>query len=126
MEDYIERSVRLIRYYLPPTPRQIDYQLKSGSASLGQSPSGQPQIRLTHYFQKGDSMTFTYDAASKRLLHVSVQSALGGNPKDPVTLEADFEALPDGVNHYASATATAKAKKVQIRMSNNLYQKLAN
>jgi hypothetical protein len=126
MEDYIERTVRLIQYYLPPTPRQIDYQLKSGSASLGQSPDGHPQIRLTHYFQQGDSMVFTYDAASKKLLHVSVSSALGGSPKDPVTLEADFQTLPDGVNHYSSATVVAKARKVQIRMTNTLYQKLAN
>jgi len=37
-----------------------------------------------------------------------------------------FEKLPDGVNHVSSATLNATAKKVQVKVKNVSYQKLAN
>ncbi len=67
----------------------------------------------------------SYDPESKRLIRVIIASNLG-NPKDPVTLEAVYEALPDGVNHLASATLIAKKKNVQVKMQNVSYQKAAN
>ena len=79
---------------------------------------------MKDYFQTGDSVVFTYDPKSKVLLQVNVFSDLA-NPKDPVTMEAVFETLPDGVNHLASTTLNAPAKKVQIKTRNMLYEKLA-
>ena len=70
-------------------------------------------------------MVFTYDSVSKVLLRVNVVSSLG-SPKDPVTLEAVFETLPDGVNHISSATLNASSRKVQVRARNVMYQKIAN
>ena len=54
-----------------------------------------------------------------------VSSNLSG-PKDPVTLEAVFELLPDNVNHLATATLKAPAKKVQVNVKNTDYKKLEN
>jgi hypothetical protein len=125
MEDYIERSISLIHYYVPPKPEQIQSLVRNGSAFLGQSQDGKPQIRFEHYFQAGDSLVLIYDPTSKELLRGSIGSNLG-SPKDPVTLDAVFETLPDGVNHLASATLNATRKKVQVRMRNDTYQKAAN
>jgi hypothetical protein len=125
MQDYIERAVSRIHTYLPPKPEQIDYLLQKGLASLGQSRSGKSEVRFTHYFQDGDSLVFTYDSVSKVLLQVGVVSTLG-SPKDPVTMEAVFETLPDGVNHLSSATLNANSRKVQVKTRNVMYQKLAN
>ncbi len=46
-----------------------------------------------------------------------VWSSLGGNSKDPVTLDTLFATLPDGITHLASATLEAKAKKVTRNMA---------
>jgi hypothetical protein len=125
MQDYIERAISRIHTYVPPKPQQIDHLLQNGSASMGPSSTGKSEVRFTHYFEDGDSLVFTYDSVSKGLLRVSIASTLG-SPKDPVTMEATFETLPDGVNHVASATLNAKKRNVQVKMRNVMYQKVAN
>jgi hypothetical protein len=125
MQDYIQRAISLIHTYVPPKPDQILHLLQNGSAFLGQSDTGKSEIRFKNYYQDGDALVFTADPVSKALLRASISSTLG-SPKDPVTLEAAFETLPDGVNHLASTTLDAKAKKVQVRTRNINYQKVAN
>jgi hypothetical protein len=123
--DYIERAISMIQSYVPPNPEKIDYLLSIGYASLGQQGSGKAEIRFKRYYQDGDTLVYTYDPVSKALLGISVASTLG-SPKDPVTMEAVFETLPDGVNHLASTILTAPAKKVQIKTRNVMYQKVSN
>ena len=125
MQDYIERAIKRIYQYVPPDPEQINLLLMNGSASLGRTTGGESEVRFKEYFDTGDTVVFTYDSASKALLRASVASTLG-SPKDPVTLEAVFEKLPEGVNHVSSATLNAPAKKVQVKVKNVSYEKLAN
>jgi len=122
-QDYIERAIRLIAYYVPPDPEQLDAMLARGAASLEQSGPGKSQVRFKEYYQTGDSMTFAYDPVSKALRRVTVLSTLG-SPKDPVRMEAVFETLPDGVNHLASTTVTAKSRKIEVTMRNLSYTKV--
>jgi hypothetical protein len=124
LRDYIERAVSRVRDYAPPKPELIDYVLREGQVSLGQSADGHSEIRLARYYVDGDSLVFTYDSRSKLLRRADVASNLG-SAKDPVTLEAVFETLPDGVNHLSSAVLTAKKKNVQVKMLNLDYRKAA-
>jgi hypothetical protein len=125
MEDYIGRAVSLIKAYVPPKPDQMQYLLENGYAFLGKSESGKSEIRFKRYYQDGDSLVYTYDSATKVLLKINIESNLG-SPKDPVTVEAIFERLPDGVNHMATTTLIAKAKKVRINTRNTDYKKTGN
>jgi len=125
MQDYIERAISLIQVYVPPKPEQIDALLRNGSASLGQAEDGKPEIRFARYYQAGDLMSFTYDPVSKALLRASIKSTLG-SPKDPVTLNAVFETLPDGPTHVASSVLSAPTRKIQVTTKNYTYQKLPN
>ena len=122
IQDYIERAITMIQNYVPPSPEQLQFLLTSGGASMGKSEGGKSEIRFTNYFQRGDSMVFTYDTESKLLLKAAITSTMG-TPKDPVTLEALWEKLPDGVNHVASTDLKAPAKKVEVKTRNVLYQK---
>jgi hypothetical protein len=122
LQDYIQRTIGMMSYYVPPKPEQLDAMLARGDASLEHSEPGKSRIRFKDYYQRGDSMTFTYDPASKALLSLTVLSTLG-NPKDPVTLEAVFETLPDGVNHLAATTVIAKKKKIEVKTRNVSYAK---
>jgi hypothetical protein len=122
LQDYIQRTISLIAYYVPPKPEQLDAMLSRGDASQELSEPGKSRIRFRDYHQRGDSMTFTYDPASKALLSLTVLSTLG-SPKDPVTLEAVFETLPDGVNHLASTTVIASKKKIEVKTRNVSYAK---
>ena len=124
MQDYIERSISRIREYAPPNPAVIDHLVNSGQASFGHSSGATSEVRMTNYFVRGDSVVFTYDSASKRLLRVAVSSNIG--PKDPITLEAVFDLLSGNVNHLASATLKAPSKRVQVDVKNLDYNKLVN
>ena len=124
-QDYIERAVGMINTYVPLDPEQMRYILQDGRASLGPQEAGKSTIRLKDYFQSGDYLIFAYDPASKAMLKATVVSTLG-SPKDPVSLEAVFETLPDGVTHLAAATVNAPAKKVQVITRNSTYQKRTN
>ena len=125
MQDYIERAISRIRDYAPPDPKVIDHLVRSGQASFEPTSGATKSVRMTHYYQDGDSVVFTYDAESKRLLRVAVASNLTGH-KDPVTLDAVFELLPGNVNHLASATLKAPQKKVQVTVKNIDYRKLVD
>jgi hypothetical protein len=122
-QDYVERAVGMINNYIPPKPELMLAVLEDNNASLTKLDAGRLEIRFKNYFQRGDALAFTYNSATKRLLEANIESTLG-SPKDPVTLRAVFETLPDGVNHLASASVNAKAKKVQVNMRNDQYQKL--
>ena len=86
---------------------------------------GASSVRMTHYYQDGDSVVFTYEPDSKRLLRVLVSSNIVGN-KDSITLEATFELLPGKVNHLSSAVLKAPPKKVQVHVKNIDYRKLVD
>ncbi len=120
-QDYIDRALSLIAAYIPPDPGQLDAMLERGDAAIEPSKPGTLQIRFKGYYQRGDSMIFGYDPVSKALRHVTILSTLG--PKDPVTMEAGFETLPEGVNHVASTTLTAQSKKIEIKTRNSSYMR---
>jgi hypothetical protein len=124
MEDYIARAVGRIQNYAPPDPEQINHLVEQGRASLSPSAGNMSEVRFTNYFEKGDSLTFTYESVSKELLRARVVSTLG-SPKDPVTMDVVFETLPDGARHISSATLNAKSKKVQVIRRNVNYEKVA-
>lgn len=122
-QDYIDRAITLIGYYVPPDPQQLDAMVARGDASVEPSKPGQLQIRFKRYYKEGDSVVFAYDATSKVLKRVTVLSTLG-SPKDPVTMDAVFETLPGGVNHLASTTLTAKTKKIEVKTRNVSYKQV--
>jgi hypothetical protein len=125
MQDYVERAVGMINNYIPPKPELLLVVLEDNNASVTKLDAGRLELRFKNYFQRGDALAFTYNSSTKRLLEANIDSTLGG-PKDPVTLHAVFETLPDGTNHLATATVNANAKKVQVKMRNDQYHKIVN
>jgi len=125
MKDYIERAISRIRDYAPPNPKVIDHLVNTGQAVMEPSSGGTSSVRMTHYYQDGDSVLFTYEAASKRMVRAQVLSNIVGN-KDPLTLDVVFELLPGNVVHMSSATLKASSKKVQVNVKNIDYKKLVD
>ena len=44
-------------------------------------------------------------------------------PEDAVTLAVSFDSLPDGTNYPKETVVDAKAKQIQVKMSNSGYKK---
>jgi hypothetical protein len=125
MEDYVRRAINTIHDYVPMKPDRLQYLLENGQVLMGLSGTNKYEFRIRSYFQEGDTLVFTYDPSTKALVRINIVSNLG-TPKDPVTVEAAFEALPDGVNHLATVVLVAKSRNVQVNLRNLNYKKLAN
>ena len=125
LEDYIDRALASMRDYLPLKPDRIQYMLEHNQVAYTKSGQNKAEFRISSYFQDGDSIVFTCDPVSKAMLQLNVATTLG-SPKDPVTMEALFETLPDGITHLANATLNATRRKVQVNRTNFSYTKSAN
>jgi hypothetical protein len=125
LQDYMERAASLIHRYMPPSPESMQAAYQAGTASLGQAGPGKIQLMFRDYAKPGDSLTFDFDAAAKRLQSISVSSYLDDPKDDIVTLAVVFQTLPDGVNYVASTTLNAAAEQVVVKTTNSNYQKLA-
>jgi hypothetical protein len=123
LEDYMNRAVALIHSYVPPSPQAMQQAFQAGSVSLSPAPGGIIQLQFKSYVKPGDAMTLTFDSAAKVLRRLTVNSYLD-EPKDAVTLEVDFQTLPDGTNYAATTILNASAKQLQVRVQNSNYQRI--
>jgi len=64
----------------------------------------------------------TIDGQTKSPVSVQVASYLS-DPKDAVTISADFARLPDGTNHVANTTVTGVSKQLTVNDQNSNYQR---
>lgn len=125
LKDYIERSLTLIHRYVPPSPETMKVVFDAGNVGLGDAVPGQFALRFNNYWQAGDSLTFSFDTTTRRLRQMSIDSYLSDPKEDVVTLAVAFDTLPDGTNHVSTATLNADQKKLQVKIRNENYQKLA-
>ena len=123
LEDYMQRAVALIRDYVPPSSERIEVAKQAGNISLGEAGPGSLQLQIRNYLKQGDSLVLTFDAAAKVLRRVNVNTYID-NPKDAVTLDVEFQTLPDGTNYPASTTLNAPEKKLQVVTQNANYQRI--
>lgn len=124
MTDYMEQVKDLVGQYVPPLPDKIQAVVQAGNLAIDPSPAtGLISIVLRNYAQQGDSMTLAIAQADKKLAKLSVNTYLS-DPKDVVTLNVTFAALPDGTSFPAQTILNATAKQIVVTVSNGNYQKL--
>jgi hypothetical protein len=123
IEASIKRSLALLNQYLPPSPRQMSADHQAGNAFLGPAAPGQITLDFTNYLKSGDSLVFDFDSGTRSLRKILVNTYLD-EPKDPVTVLAGFDSLPDALNHISTATLSEKDKGIQIAVQTSNYQKL--
>lgn len=124
MKDYMGQVKTLLALYVPPNPQKMQQAFQSGKASLTPSPgSGTTNIVFKDYAQPGDQMTLTFNAATKKITTLNVNTYMD-NPQDTVTLAVRFASLPDSTNYVQQSILNATAKKLQVTTTNSNYQKL--
>jgi hypothetical protein len=119
--EYGQSIAALAKQYTTPDPDRLMQAKAAGNISLvpGQ---GTVALVIKNYVKQGDSVTFTLDPQSKQLQNVKVASYLN-DPKDAVTISAEFAQLPDGTNHTASTLINGESKQLAVNDVNSNYQK---
>jgi hypothetical protein len=123
IQDYMERVASLIKRYTPPSGAAMQSSLQAGKASIAPSAGGIVTIAFRDYAKPGDTVTLTFDSATKKIRGYDVNTYLDA-PADVVTLKVAFDNLPDGTNYVAQTVLDATAKQVQIRTTSSGYTKL--
>jgi len=119
-QEYGQQIGALAKQYTTPDPDRLMQAKQAGNVSL--QPGGSTvALIIKNYVKQGDSVTFTLDPQSKQLQNVRVASYLN-DPKDAVTISAEFAQLPDGTNHTASTLINGVSKQLTVNDVNSNYQ----
>ena len=119
--EYGQSIAALAKQYTTPDPDKLMQAKQAGNISL-QPGQGTVALVIKNYVKQGDSVTFTLDPQSKQLQNVKVASYLN-DPKNAVTISAEFAQLPDGTNHVASTLINGESKQLTVNDANSNYQK---
>ena len=125
-KDYADQIKALIQQYLPPDKEKIEAARQSGNISLGTAAGGpgQYQLVIANYVKQGDKMILVFDKAQKGIVRLSIASYLN-DPKDAVTVDAEFGRIPGGPNHVSTQTINGVSKQLTIAVQNSNYQKVS-
>jgi len=124
MKAELEAATALVHQYVPPDPGMMQVVMNAGTASLAQAGPGVLVLKFPGYLKAGDALALTFDTAVKALRQIDVTSYLD-TPESPVTLRVAMQALPDGTRYAGSVVLGMPARKIEVRIANSSYQKLA-
>jgi hypothetical protein len=119
LKEYMSDVATLVKQYVPPDPGKIQAAAQSGKVAMdNKSTPGITELAFTDYAVPGDRLAIALNSAAKQLAGVNVSSVLGKD-KDPVTLAVRFASMPDGVNYPTETVLVAKAKQIQVKITNS-------
>jgi hypothetical protein len=124
MKAELEAATALVHQYVPPDPGLMQVVMNAGAASLAQAGPGALVLKFPGYVKPGDSLSLTFDSTVKALRQIDVVTYLD-SPESPVTLKVGLQSLPGGPNYPGSVVLSMPASKIEVRITNSSYQKLA-
>ena len=121
-KDYGEQIADMAKQYTQPDPGRLQAAFQAGNVSL-QPGGGEGLLTLVikNYVKPNDSVTLVFNRQLKAIESIRVASYLD-DPKDAVTIAAQFAKLPDGTNHVASTQINGVSKQLTVVTQNSNYQ----
>jgi hypothetical protein len=120
-QEYGQSIAALAKQYTTPNSEALMAAKQAGNISLVPG-SGTVNLVIKNYVKQGDSMTMTVSEQTHSPVSVQVNSYLN-DPKDAVTINAQFAQLPDGTNHVATTAIDGVSKQLSVNDVNSNYQK---
>ncbi len=120
-QQYGQDIAALAKQYTSPNPEALMQAKQQGNISLQLGGGGTVNLVIKNYVKPNDSMTMTIDPQTKSPVSVQVSTYLS-DPKDAVTIAANFARLPDGTNHVANTTVNGVSKQLTVNDQNSNYQ----
>lgn len=124
-KDYADQIRALIQQYVPPEKEMLEQAYQKGNVKLSEEAGSPGQYRLviSNYVKNGDSMALIVNQAQRDLAGISINSYLD-DPKNAVTVNVQFSAMPGGPNHVSTETINGVSKQLTINIQNSNYQRL--
>lgn len=122
-EDYAQAVAALAQNYAHLEPARLQELARQGSISLASAGApGESRLVISNYLKPGDSVTLVFDRMQKALKTLEVSSYLE-NPRDVVTISAEFARIPGGPNHVSRMLVNGVSKKLTVALQNSNYVK---
>jgi hypothetical protein len=122
MQDYMQQVKSVISMYVPPDPQKMQQAFEQHNVSIVPG-GGVAQLVFKNYVQPGDQMTIAFDTAAKKIQSLEVKSYVG-DPKDSISMAAQFATLPNGPNYVSQSVVNAPSKDIKVTTTNSQYSKL--
>jgi hypothetical protein len=121
-QDYGAQIADLARQYTQPDPERLQQAYQQGNISM-QLGGGETSTTLVikNYIKPNDSVTLVFNKQSKAIQSVRVASYLD-DPKDAVTIAAQFAKMPNGINHVTGTQINGASKQLTVVTRNSNYQ----
>ncbi len=121
-KDYGEQIGDLAKQYTQPDPGRLQAAFQAGNVSLVPGGGdGEVKLVIKNYVKPNDSVTLVFNKQQKAIQSIQVSTYLD-DPKDAVTIAAQFAKLPDGTNHVASTQVDGVSKQLTVVTQNSAYQ----
>jgi hypothetical protein len=118
MKDYIDRLKALAERYPGTDSGKLKDAIAKAEIITGGG-SGLTRIRMRDYVKPGDSMTMSFDQATKRPVKTEISTFLDGGP---VSIVVAFDQIPDGPNYPSRIVITSATKQIEIRVFTYEYR----
>jgi hypothetical protein len=123
-KEYGEQIGALAQQYAHPDPERLQQAFQQGNVMLGSAGApGEVKMVITNYVKPNDKVTLVFNQQTKAIQSLDVATYLS-DPKDAVTIAAQFSQLPDGTNHVATMQTKGVSKDLLITTQNSNYQKM--
>jgi hypothetical protein len=121
-QEYGEQVAALAHQYAQLDPERLQQAFQQGNVTFG--PAGyEVKMVITSYVKPNDQVTLMFDQQAKAIESLHIKSYLD-DPKDEVTISAQYSQLPDGTNHVATMQIYGKNKDLLVTTQNSEYQKM--
>jgi hypothetical protein len=120
-KEYGQQIGALAKQYTTPDPDRLMQAKQQGNISV-QPGAGTVSLVIKNYIKPGDSVAMKINEQTHSPAGVQVSSYLD-DPKDAVTILAQFAQLPDGTNHVATTQIDGVSKQLTINEQNSNYQR---
>jgi hypothetical protein len=121
-QEYGQAIGALAKQYTTPNPDRLMQAKQQGNLSI-QPSNGTVSLVIKSFVKPNDQVTMTISEQTKAPVSIQVNSYLN-DPKDVVTINAQFAQLPDGTNHVATTTINGEQKHLTVTDQNSNYEKV--
>lgn len=123
-KEYGQQIGALAQQYAQPDPERLQQAFQQGNVMLGSGGApGEVKMVISNYVKPNDKVTLIFNQRAKAIQSLQIASYLS-DPKDAVTISAQYSQLPDGTNHVSTMQVNGVSKELLITTQNSNYQKM--
>lgn len=123
-QEYGQQIGALAQQYAVPDPQRLQQAYQQGNLMLASG--GTPyevKMIIKNYVKPNDQVTLVFDRQGKSIQSMQINTYLS-DPKDAVTIAAQYSKLADGTNHVSTMQINGVSKDLLVTTQNSNYQRM--